>query len=370
MTLFQYPQKFAPLAPISAYYESVLADGPSSYWRLGEPSGLAIDSVGPFPGTVNGTVLRNQPGALTDGNGSVTLDGTTGWVSAVPNTGYNFAGAAPYTLEAWINISALPATLFSRIIAKGANDGIGKQGWNLFVNPTADPAAGQIGADRWQAGVSVTATSGTLITLGVWNYVVATFDGTVLRVYLNAIGGTAVASPQVVLASSAVVGLGRRGDSASSFLAGGLDEVVIYPYALSQAQISHRFGLGIAVDLFAQGWHPVYPDQVPHRRSILAPSTFPVPLPASLTEVRDSQIPVEVLFAYTAPLTRVSQDAIEILTQYGPTIRRVRVSQVAVEVIYPFGCYAFRPPLPAACSVDLEPTANSAPCADDAPLFP
>lgn len=117
-------------------------------------------------------------------------------------------------------------------------------------------------------------------------------------------------------------------------------------------------------------WLPTFPDMVPHRRSRLQPTLFQVPLPASLTEVRVSQIPLETVIAYAAPLTRVSQAPVEILVQYAVGIRQVRVSQLALEVIYPFGCYTFRPPLPASCPVSLAPDPNTQPCADDVPIFP
>ena len=50
----------------SAYSEQVLADGPRSYWRLGETSGTsAADVTGANGGTYGGGVTLGQPGALT-----------------------------------------------------------------------------------------------------------------------------------------------------------------------------------------------------------------------------------------------------------------------------------------------------------------
>jgi hypothetical protein len=127
---------------------------------------------------------------------------------------------------------------------------------------------------------------------------------------------------------------------------------------------------GAPADSPPLAWLAVFPDLIPHRRSQLAPSVCSTPLPASLTEIRVSQIPLETLFAYTAPLTRVSQAPVELLIQYALALRQVRVGQAAVEIVYPYGCYIFVPPLPASCPVTLPPDPNTAPCADAAPTFP
>lgn len=119
----------------------------------------------------------------------------------------------------------------------------------------------------------------------------------------------------------------------------------------------------------------VYPDTVPHRRSILFPAVFGPVLFTSASELRDSQNPVETLFAYDSAALRAreSQQPVETLFAYASgAFLRARASQIVVEILYPAGCFVFHPstPLPAACPVDLVPDPNTAPCADDAPDFP
>lgn len=118
-------------------------------------------------------------------------------------------------------------------------------------------------------------------------------------------------------------------------------------------------------------WLPIYPDQVPHTKPRQETGTVLLERPPSTTEVRVTQAPVELLIQYAAPLTRVTQEAVEVIFQY--SVRRVRITQLAVEIIYPFGCYTFvpgPPAQPASCPVDRVPDPNTAPCADDAPMFP
>lgn len=117
----------------------------------------------------------------------------------------------------------------------------------------------------------------------------------------------------------------------------------------------------------------VYPDTVPHRRSRLMPAVFGPVLFTSSSELRDSQNPVESLYAYdtAAVRARESQQPVETLFIYASSVLRARASQISVEILYPAGCFVFHPsvPAPPACPVDLAPDPNTAPCADEAPDF-
>ena len=99
-------------------------------------------------------------------------------------------------------------------------------------------------------------------------------------------------------------------------------------------------------------WQPIYPDRVPHRRSITAPFSSVAPfIVGGVLPLRVSQLPAEVVFQYGSVLTRTSQLPVEIVFAYAQNIRWARVTQIAVEVVYPFGCYLYVPPLPEPCPV-------------------
>ena len=93
-----------------AYAATVKADSPSAYWRLDEASGnQAADQQGTSTGTYSAGVTRGQPGATSDGDPAVDLNGTTGYVT-VPDAAALRLADGPFTLEAWVNRPTLGAT--------------------------------------------------------------------------------------------------------------------------------------------------------------------------------------------------------------------------------------------------------------------
>ena len=110
-------------------------------------------------------------------------------------------------------------------------------------------------------------------------------------------------------------------------------------------------------------WQPIYPDTVPHRRTIYAPFSSAAPFVVGSTEpLRVSQLPAEVAFQYGSVLTRASQLPVEIAFAYTVNIRWTRVTQIVVEIVYPFGCYVYVPPLPASCPVPNPDTESGVAC--------
>jgi hypothetical protein len=114
----------------------------------------------------------------------------------------------------------------------------------------------------------------------------------------------------------------------------------------------------------ALDWWPIYPDWLPsvdRRRG--AATTSQVLAYVSVTELRVSQLPVEVAWIYTEAYLRVSQIVVELAWIY--TQAYLRVSQVIVEIAYPFGCYSPIPPPDSggvvACPAGIPESAVTAP---------
>ena len=84
-----------------------------------------------------------------------------------------------------------------------------------------------------------------------WNHVVGVFDGTLVHIYVN---GVENAAPQSIGGNGYVpnttaplrIGAGNPAGAASLFFPGWMDEVAIYPYALSSTQIAAHYAAATA----------------------------------------------------------------------------------------------------------------------------
>ena len=208
------------------YMEAALIAAPLRYYRLGEASGtVAVDSS---PQKQNGTyvlapTLGVVGGVVGDPDTAVTFNGTTQNVT-VPTTGLP-TGNAAWSLKALVKIAAAPGV--GATICNFGTWGTNKAAPHIGMNTTGGVYAGTFNGDTAATANISTAT---------WHHVVATYDGTTLRVYLdNVAGPTATPGPLVVALHGAAI---ASSESGAGFFPGSLDEVEFYGIALSVAQIA------------------------------------------------------------------------------------------------------------------------------------
>jgi PKD repeat protein len=169
----------------------------------------------------NGTIS----GAVWSNNGrfgkALSFNGTSALVTIPDSPSLDMAAAI--TLEAWVNPSAL-GTSWSDIIFKATDT-------YFLMGCTPQGQAPDFGG-----AFSPTNVYGAKLPLNTWSHIAGTYDGTMMRFYVN---GLLVASrPQsgAIQTSSGVLSIG--GDSSSGqFWNGLIDEVRVYNRALSQAEI-------------------------------------------------------------------------------------------------------------------------------------
>ena len=202
------------------YPQAVAADSPISYWRLNELSGTtAADSAGASPGTYSGATLGGaglagehveQGRARLPASGKVTVAST--------------AALSPPTkvsVEAWIKPSALPAAARSRR-------------WRRRPSRTRCSSTDRSSEFTiMQAGTRrrLQAPAGAVAVGGVY-HVVGTYDGTTQRLYIN---GAQVASAALTgaITTNANPFYIASWNGSSEFFRGTIDEVAVYPTALS-----------------------------------------------------------------------------------------------------------------------------------------
>jgi hypothetical protein len=194
--------------------------GLQAHWKLDETSGTsAVDSTdfahhGTHVGPPSITAGRVGPRALT-------FDGTTSYVT-IPDPGMQ---VTTMTLALWAKPGdfAVIRDMLTRGDCTTTNfffetdtSGHLSFGWNTptyYLN------------------------SGVVLTAGQWAYLVATYDGTTVRVYRNGAllaSGTATGPPPTM---TSITTIGRGGSCANYYWNGSLDDVRVYNVALTPAEI-------------------------------------------------------------------------------------------------------------------------------------
>lgn len=223
-----------PLEPCD-YRADVLSDQPTGFWRLAESSGTTASSEVPSTpgaGTYTGFHTLNQVGATADSNGSVDLQGGHVSLGQPGALGTNSA----WTVEAWVNPSQAPdngAALISEAYA-GDNNVRFALGYGDGTNKIW---AGFYG------GSWIRAHDPQDLALNNWTHFVGTYNGSQLKLYRNgqlvATTNTSAAIPN----GNETIYIGRRWDSSNS-VRGRIDDVAVYPTALSAARIENHYTCG------------------------------------------------------------------------------------------------------------------------------
>lgn len=227
---------------VGAYADAVTSDAPSFFWRLGEPAGpVAADSSGGLSaGMYYGNSAFGLPGAITDDSDrSIRTDGSTGFVASAASQ----PGPTTYSVEAWINTTT---TSGGRIVGFGNRQGGYDFGGNPALSSNYDRHVymtndGRLVFGTYNGGFH-TVTTADSFNDGAWHHIVATQGPSGMTLYVDGVrrGTDGWASPQPYNGFWRVGGDNLGGwpsQPASHFFAGQIDDVSVYPTALSKTQV-------------------------------------------------------------------------------------------------------------------------------------
>jgi hypothetical protein len=226
-------------ANILDYFRTMRSMAPIAYWRLGN---LADSSGNGMTLTVSGATAGNvaAPGLL-----SAAIGGADGATDFTPGQ-YLQGGGAPLqtplssaSLMAWIQPDTVPAA--------GSNYAgfLTSSGETTYLSLYG---GGAVLFSAWLNGKdqrAVFSPSNTIVA-GSKYFVVATYDGSILRLYVNgALVGTSPAYPGTIMLASgvAIIGLASFGS-----FDGKVDEAAYFNRALSQGEITKLYNTGINVN--------------------------------------------------------------------------------------------------------------------------
>lgn len=205
--------------------------------------GAVSVNTGSLGAAANGTdasLVTYGPGAVTAGTDlAADYDGVAGTKTTVPfQSGLNPASASPFSVEFWAKPTASDgddSPVSNRVSAGN------RSGWAFFQRDAAtgwnfrmyNGAGSAVGVDL----------TGGVAPLNAYSHVVAVWDGSAAKLYVNGALADDVIDPSgngVYNASTSAIFTVAATDSGSPYK-GSVDEVAFYGSELSQAQILNHF---------------------------------------------------------------------------------------------------------------------------------
>jgi hypothetical protein len=211
---------------------------PVGEWKFDENTGTAANDTS---GNNNTGTLTNSPTWAPGKLGSaVNLSPTSSYVSVPDATSLNITG--DLTISTWVKPSIIDSTA-RLILGKGNTSAVTSRQYGMRLNAT----------NQWQGFVYsgsntyTTLDSTTTPSTSRWDHLTMVRDATAgtLKFYTNGILRGSASSVTGSLNSTAnILALGREGSTASNYFGGTLDNVRIYNYARTPAQVAWEYNRG------------------------------------------------------------------------------------------------------------------------------
>ena len=225
--------------PQTTYATQVVQDGASIFWPLNEPSGpTVVDRAGVTDAVADTGLTRGVPGAIS-GDTASRFNGNS--LSRVYSSGTSMA-PDEFTIQAWINSTT---TAGGRILGfsdvKTGNSG--HRDRQIYMGNSGRIWFGV----RDESGARQTVSSAQTYRDGAWHQVTATFGSSGMKLFVD---GVRVGQRSDTTDAENYLGYWRLGgDNMASWagapsnvnFTGDIDEVAIYPTALTQSTILAQY---------------------------------------------------------------------------------------------------------------------------------
>lgn len=195
------------------------------YWKLDETTGTVANDASPV--SLNGTLINGPTWTTGVLGGAAAFDGVDDKIDVPYSAALN---PSQFTVSCWAKVTGGAGTYRSPLTCRKD----GPQGGYLFYAGTNN---------MWQfwtgKGSGWNQLSGGAVALNTWTHLTGTYDGTTMRFYVN---GTLASSANVSVtlndSSPLRIGAGASEGTGSFFFPGSVDDVRVYPRALSATEIS------------------------------------------------------------------------------------------------------------------------------------
>ena len=213
---------FSGYSNIATATTSTQSSGLVAAYSFNEGSGV---SVGDASGSGNvGSVGSAAWSVAGKFGGALSFNGSGARVTVPDAASLRLSSAM--TLEAWVSPSAV-SSAWRDVIVKGDDD--------YYLMATSAPSSFPVGAGIF-GGVKARAFGTSVLALNTWTHLAVTYDGAMLRLYVNGVLVASTAKTGAIASSANPLQFG--GDAIyGQYFAGKIDEVRVYNVALSAAQV-------------------------------------------------------------------------------------------------------------------------------------
>ncbi|MDY6989584.1 MAG: LamG-like jellyroll fold domain-containing protein [Thermodesulfobacteriota bacterium] len=207
---------------------SAAAVGLQAHWALDDGSGFVASDAS---GNGNDGWLTNGP-VWTEGqvNGAVALDGHDDHIAV---------SAAPLEMETWGEITLAAWVQNSVGTGAGTDDIVSWWRWNGYPCSDCSFVLTHHRSNRYFFEIKGTSISGGTVSTA-WTHVTATYDGSMIRLYINGSGVASAPYSNGLPHSSGGLIIGGQADG-SNFFNGLIDEVRVYDHALTDQEVLDLF---------------------------------------------------------------------------------------------------------------------------------
>ncbi|MCL5409422.1 MAG: hypothetical protein M1607_01005 [Patescibacteria group bacterium] len=230
----------ADMRPLCIEDNPNTSGSPLAAYKFEEATGQTTVNYGSAGSALDGTLGStsssdaNDPTWTSGGKyrEGLSFDGGD-FVNLGTDASLDFSGNQAFSISAWIK----PGSSTDGYIVSKYNSG---QTGQYILSVSSGKLVFHREVSPWFV------TGNTTLQTGNWYYVVGVYDGTNLNIYLNGSSdATPIASGSVSSDSQPVyIGAGQSNNSPANFFNGIIDQVTIYNYALSSADVSLGYGLG------------------------------------------------------------------------------------------------------------------------------
>ena len=184
----------------------------------------------------NGTINN----ATFNSDGYFAFGGSGDYISFASASELQFLNRLPYTLEVWTYPTSNPgASTWTGIFNREDSSVGSRDGYNIYLNGGSGTL--HLVTERFCTGTATAVEKdyNNSDLLNIWHHVVATYDGTTLRLYRNGVQLNSATSTGNITNTSKTLEIGRRGTG--SYFIGRLTGQKIYNKALSVSEIQQNF---------------------------------------------------------------------------------------------------------------------------------